>query len=112
MWHGLGPDKMRNNTKELEHQERQKIIAECHAAAEQTKAFRIQLESYLNDYFQDYKDCFDSALSSAKFAYQTGDADGFIASANDITRKLGGYIPYENMEEFKKYMKNDSIDIL
>lgn len=98
--------------KELEHQERMRIIAECKAAAEQTKIFRQELEAYLNSYFKEYRDCFDSAISSMKFAYQVGDADGMIAAANDITRKLGGRVYYETVEEFEKFIEDeDTIDI-
>lgn len=99
-------------TKELEHQERQKIIAESHAAAEQARAFREELESYLESYFKDYKDCFDEALSSMRFAFQVGDADGIIAGANKITRKLGGQVQYESVEEFKNFLDSDSVDVL
>lgn len=99
-------------TRELEHQERMRIIEECHAAAEQTKVFRKELETYLDNYFNDYKDCFDSAISSMRFAYASGDADGMIASANEITRKLGGQVHYETVDEFKRFLDDDSTDIL
>lgn len=99
-------------TKELEHQERMRIIEECHIAAEQTKAFREELETYLASYFKEYRDCFDTALSSMRFAYKAGDADGMIASANDITRKLGGQVHYETVEQFKSFLDDDTIDIL
>lgn len=98
--------------KELEHQERMQIIAECQAAAKQTKAFREELENYLKSYFKEYRECFDTAISSMRFAYQAGDADGMIASSNKITRKLGGQIHYETVEEFKSFLDDDSIDIL
>ena len=98
--------------KELEHQERLRIIAECKQAACQTHAFRMELEQYLDNYFQDYRDCFDEALSSIHFAFQAGDADGVIAGTNQITRKLGGKVYYDNMDEFKKYLFDDSTDIL
>lgn len=98
--------------RELEHLERQRIIAECHAVAEQTKAFRLELEAYLESYFKEYRECFDTALSSMRFAYEVGDADAIIASANDITRKLGGQVHYETVEQFKSFLDNDSIDIL
>ncbi|MBU5488795.1 hypothetical protein KQI77_11715 [Clostridium sp. MSJ-8] len=99
-------------TRELEHQERMRIIEECHAAAEQTKAFRKELEMYLDNYFNDYKDCFDTAISSMRFAYTNGDADGMIASANEITRKLGGQVHYETVDEFKCFLDDNSTDIL
>ncbi len=96
--------------KELEHQERQRIISECHAAAEKTKAFRKELESYLDSYFKEYKDCFDMALSSMRFSYAAGDADGVITSANEITRQLGGQVKYETVKEFRTFLDNNSVD--
>ena len=98
-------------TKEFEHQERLRIIAECHEAAEQTKAFRRELEVYLESYFNEYQDCFNDAISAMDFAYQTGDTDGVIASANDITRKLGGQVKYETFDEFINFLDDGSIDI-
>lgn len=92
--------------------ERQRIIEECHIAAEQAKVFRQELQAYLDSYFKDYKDCFDMALSSMRFAYQIGDADGVIASANDITRKLGGKVYYETVDQFRDFLDDCLIDIL
>lgn len=99
-------------TKQFEHEERMRIIAECNAAAEQARAFRDELESYLDSYFQEYRTCFDSALSSMRLAYEMGDADGVIAGANDITRKLGGEVKFETVSEFKSFLDSDEDDIL
>lgn len=90
-------------TKQFEHEERMRIIEECNAAAEQARAFRAELESYLDSYFQEYRTCFDSVLSSMRLAYETGDADGVVAGANDITRKLGGEVQFETVSEFKDF---------
>lgn len=95
--------------RELEHQERMRIIEECHRAAEQTKAYREELELYLEVYFKDYRECFDTAISSMRFAYQCGNADDMIASANDITRKLGGTVQYENVEEYRKFLDSGAV---
>ena len=99
-------------TKELEHQERLRIIAECERASKEARAFREELESYLQSYFKDYQDCFDEALSMIHNSFKTGDADGVIAGANQITRQLGGNVYYNNMSEFKDYLFDDSTDIL
>lgn len=99
-------------TKQLEHEERMRIIAECNAAAEQSRAFRVELESYLDSYFAEYRSCFDAAISSMQLAYATGDADGVIAGANDITRKLGGQVKFETVSEFKSFLDSDEEDIL
>ena len=98
--------------KELEHQERLRIIAECNAAAELAREFRAELESYLDSYFEEYRSCFDTALSAMQFAYKTGDADTVIASANKITRKLGGEVKFETVNEFKSFLDSDECDVL
>lgn len=99
-------------TKQLEHEERERIIAECKIATEQAKIYRAELESYLNSYFEEYRTCFDSALSSMQLAYDMGDADGVIAGANDITRKLGGEVKFETVSEFKSFLDSDEDDVL
>lgn len=98
-------------TKQLEHEERMRIIAECNAAAEQARRFREELEDYLDAYFQEYRTCFNDALSSMHLAYEIGDADGVIAGANDITRKLGGKVNYGTVEEFKSFLDDDFVDV-
>lgn len=99
-------------TKELEHQERLRIMAECERAAEETRAFRAELEEYLASYFREYQDCFDDALMMINTSFRIGDADGVIAGANKITRKLGGIVHYDNMDEFKDFLFDDSTDVL
>lgn len=99
-------------TKELEHQERLRIISECEQATAQARAYREELESYLQEYFRDYQGCFDEALSEIHSAFQLGDADGVIAGANKITRKLGGKVKYETVAEFDDFLNDDAIDIL
>jgi hypothetical protein len=98
--------------KQLEHEERMRIIAECNAAAEQTRVFRAELESYLDSYFKEYRACFDNAISSMGLAYAMGDADDVIAGANDITRKLGGQVKFKTVSEFKSFLDSDEDDIL
>ena len=99
-------------TKELEHQERQRIIRECRIAAQQAREFQKELESYLAAYFKEYQDCFNEALYEIHNAYQMGDADGIIAGANQITRKLGGEVYYENVAGFKRFLVDKAVDIL
>ena len=89
-----------------------RIIEECHEAAEQTRAFRKELQQYLDAYFTEYQNCFDMALSSMRFSFASGDADGVIASANEITRKLGGTVQYESADDFREFLDDDdSVDI-
>lgn len=99
-------------TKQLEHEERIRIIAECNAVAEQARAFRSELETYLDSYFKEYRTCFDEALSSMQLSYEIGDADGVIAGANDITRTLGGKVKFETVDEFKTFLDSDEDDVL
>ena len=98
--------------KQLEHEERMRIIAESEAVAEQCRAFRRELEEYIENYFSDYQHCFDSALNTIQNAFYSGDADGVIAGANQITLKLGGQVKYNTVEEFEQFLIDDSIDII
>lgn len=98
--------------KRFEHQERLRIIEECEAAAEQAKAYRQELEKYLDEYFKDYQNCFDDALSLMAVSFRDNDADGMIAGANQITRKLGGRVNYETVDEFTDFLFSAETDIL
>lgn len=98
--------------KELEHQERLWIISECEKAVNQARVFREELESYLDSYFHEYKDCFDEALSTVYTSFEVGNTDGVIAGANQITRKLGGKVYYDNINEFKEFLFDEVTDIL
>ncbi|WP_312060805.1 hypothetical protein [Anaerotignum sp.] len=98
--------------KQLEHQERLRIIAECEKATREARAFREELEIYLSSYFREYQDCFDDALSTIQMAFEIGNAEGVITGANQITCKLGGKVHYDNMNEFKDYLFDDTTDIL
>lgn len=99
-------------TKKFEHQERERIIAEYNMAARQTKEFREELELYLNQYFQEYREFFDRTLMSIQFAYQNGGSEEVIERANMITRKLGGQVYYETVAQCGKFLESDKIDIL
>lgn len=99
-------------TKQFEHEERMRIIAECNEVAEQARKYREELEAYLDSYFQEYRHCFDDAISSMQVAFEMGDTDGVIAGANEITRKLGGQVKYETVDEFKSFLDSDEDDIL
>ncbi len=96
--------------KELEHQKRLKLIEEYQKSEKQAKEFKEELEEYLKSYFKEYQDCFDEALFDIRYSFQNGDADGVIAGANKITEKLGGKVKYNTVEEFKNFLKDDSID--
>ena len=97
------------NRKDLEHRERQRLIAEYKEAVRQEDAFRAELENYLQNYFKDFQNCFDDALSQMRHAFINSDADGMIGAANKITRKLGGKVYFENRTEFDAFLEDDSI---
>ena len=44
-------------------------------------------------------------------AYETGDAEGVIAGANEITRKLGGKVYFDSVDEFCTFLDSDEVDI-
>lgn len=97
--------------RELEHQERLYLIKEYEMASEQARAFRQELESYLEQYFREYKDCFDEALGDIKHSFTAGNSDGVIAGANKITRKLGGKVDYENVDQYIDFINDGGIDV-
>lgn len=98
--------------KELEHNQRQRIIQECQIVAQNARAYRAELEEYLEIYFKDYHHCFDEALAEIRLSLQSGNADGVISSTNKITRKLGGKVYYDTVDEFTEFIFADTIDLL
>lgn len=98
--------------RQLEHEERLRIMKECDEAKKAYQDFRKELEDYLKIYFKEFQDCFDEALNNMKTAFQSGDADGVIGGANQITGALGGTIHYRNVEEGKKFLFNGTTDVL
>lgn len=98
--------------RQLEHEERERLISEYQHFADEARRYRNELEEYLDAYFQDYRDCFDDALSTIMGAFKRGDTDGVIKGANQITRKLNGTVKYENMNEFKSFIFSGETDIL
>lgn len=103
---------MQLKTREFEHKERLRIIAECERAAEEARRYREELSQYLNEYFTDYQDCFDNALGIIRESFRTGDADGVIEGANEITRKLGGRVYYNNVDEYSEFLLSGNIFVL
>ncbi len=98
--------------RQLRQRERERIIAECKKIAEEERACRAELEEYLKKYFNDYISCFDQALNRLDTAMSAGDANGVIAAANSITKKLGGDVKFNNVEEFRHFLDDDSVDVL
>lgn len=98
--------------REVEHQERMRLIAESEQAAEETRQFNEQLRQYRDQYFAECHEFFDTTLSTMHFAYETGDADGVIYAANKITEKLGGKVQYETVDEFEDFLDSDEPFVL
>ena len=94
----------------LNHERRMAAIAELEKAAEEARAYRSQLEEYLENYFQEYRACFDSALTTMHLAFEQGDANGVISGANQITAKLGGEVKYRTVDEFRDFFDNEEKD--
>lgn len=95
------------NQKQFDHEERLRIIEERTAAAEQYRAFNRELQSYLDNYFSDYQNCFDSSLLLISCGINNGSVDEVITGANQITRKNGGKVLYENFDEFLAFLSDD-----
>ncbi len=96
----------------IDHEYRQRLIASCTAEAKMWRQYRERLEVYLDAYFAEFESYFDSAMSQMKISFYSGDADGVIAAANKITRKLGGHVAYENSAEFEAFLMKPEIDII
>ena len=65
----------------------------------------------MDAYFADYGQCFDEAFAGIRFSFAVGDADGVIRGANQITRKVGGTVKYESVEEFKTFIDDEEEDL-
>lgn len=96
----------------IDHEYRQRLIAAYTAEANMRRQYREQLEAYLDAYLLDFQQCVDSAMVSLQKAIYSGDADGAIAAANKITRKVGGRVAYENCAEAKAFFLNSATDKL
>lgn len=93
-----------------EIRQRNEVIRRCREAAEAARAYRQELQAHMDAYFADYGHCFDEALADIRFSFAAGDADGVIHGANQITRKVGGTVKYESVEEFKQLLDDGEED--
>ncbi len=98
--------------RQLAKQERERIQAECQEAIRYQQQFRQEFEAYVEQYFRDCRECFATALADIRGSMLSGNANGVIAGANKITRKLGGKVHYDNMAEFDDYLMSKDTDIL
>ena len=95
--------------RQQEHQECQRTIAECKQALKAEKEYRKNLEFYMKRYFNEYWSDIDETLDKMQSAFDNGDADGVIAGANKITRRLGGKVYFETVSEYRSYLRSNSI---
>lgn len=94
---------------QVEEEQRRRLILEHEQATAQLKAYQAELESYLEAYFQEYQGCFDAAMSDIRQGLASGDSLQMISGANQITRKLGGVVHYDTMEEFCEFFDSDEV---
>lgn len=95
---------------QVEEEERRALIREHQEATRQLKLFHAELNQYLDSHFREYQDCFDFAMSDIQRGIASGDALSVISGANQITRKLGGTVHYDTIEEFSDFFDNEETD--
>lgn len=100
------------NRAKLAREERIRIEKECAEAIKVIRAYRQEMNKYMDAYLTDYRTSFNNAFRDIKTALSIGDVDGCIDGFNQITRKLGGRVEFNNMDEFDKRMKDSSPFIL
>ena len=100
------------NKAKLAREERIRVEKECEEAIKAIRAYRKEINEYMDEYLADYRMSFDNAFKDIKTSLSIGDVDGCIDGFNQITRKLGGKVEFNNMEEFDKRMKDDTPFIL
>ncbi len=96
----------------IDHEYRQRLIESCRAETNIRRQYRERLEVCLDAYFAEFESYLDSAMNQMKISFYSGDADGVITAANQITCKLGGRVAYENSEEFQAFLKKPEMDII
>lgn len=100
------------NKAKLAKEERIRVEKECEEAIRVIRAYRKEMNEYMDRYLSDYRKAFNNAFLDIKTALSIGDIDGCIDGFNQITRKLGGHVEFNNMEEFNKRMEDSSPFIL
>ena len=101
-------DRFFGETRGYDNYQHKMYIEACERIVQEEKRYQQELEQYLDAYFKDYRLCFDRALVDMKKAFVSGDADGMIRGSNQIIRKLGGDVRFNNMSEFMDFLEDDS----
>lgn len=100
------------NEAKLAREERIRIEKECEEINKQIRIYRQKMNKYMDSYLADYTMVFNKAFSDIKASMESDDIDLFFEGVNQITRKVGGRVSFNNMEEFDEFMKSDEIIIL
>ena len=95
----------------LAREARIRIEKECDEAIKYIRQCREEMNRIASQYLSDYQNVFNSAFSDIDSALLSGDIDLFIFGANKITKKLGGTVQYENMNEFESFMDDNKISL-
>ena len=90
---------------ELEQQRRMEIIYACRKYEERMMALQVQLQAYLDEYYKEYSECFEEALMLINSSLADNDADGVVAGANMVTRKLGETKCFDNVQEYRDFLR-------
>lgn len=91
------------------HEERLRIEAECAAAVQAIREYRLQIELAVNNYMQEHMAAFSTAFAEMESAWMAGDADQFIRGTNRITHQLGGTPLFETKQACDALMKSTAI---
>lgn len=91
----------------LAEEERIRIEEECRQYVELIRKYRATLQADIEKYLSEYMDVFEEAFDGIKECLMIGDVDGFISSANRITKALGKEPVINNKEELNGLIKSE-----
>lgn len=91
----------------LARERRIRIEAEVAESIAMLRKYRAELEAHIANYLKVERDFFDGVFANMETALRNGDANGYIAATNSITRKFGKRPLYENVSQFDSLMASD-----
>lgn len=100
------------NEAKVAHEERLRIEAECEAAITAIRQYRLEMELAIRNYLTDHISAFDSAFSQMQKAFNTGNVDLLVESANSITETLGGEVLFHTTGELDALMAGEDMIII
>ena len=71
-------------------------------------SLKKEIQSYYDKYLLDCRICYESALSSISNGLQSGNINEVISGSNQIIRKNGGEVLYNDFDEFLKFISDDN----